>query len=160
MHHRLVVQTEIVVLERLPDAAHPMHVLAHSLALLGRNVVHLDPIPALRFCSLACHVGLSYQFMTSESRGGDKRDSNTALKMEDVPLLGMTQATHLRKNLAGYGPCLGSRNLPHQNDKLVTAKPRNHVIASYRRPQLVCGEPQHVITGRMSTRIVDAFELV
>src|SRR5262249_32154415 len=124
--------TEIVVLERLTDASHPMNVLAHSLALLGRNVVHLDAIPAFRLRSLACHVGLSDQFMTSESRGGDQRDSNAALKMEDVPLRGMAQTTHLRKNLAGYGPCLRSGNVLHQNDKFVPAKPRNDVVASYR----------------------------
>src|SRR5262245_31570221 len=123
MHQRLVMQPKIVVLHCLPDTSHPMEVPAHALALLGSDVVGPDTISAIRLCSLARHVSLSDHLVTPESRRGDQRDSNAALKVEDMPLFGMTQTAHLRKNLTCNRFCLGARYVPHQNDKLITAKP-------------------------------------
>src|SRR5262245_41956400 len=98
---------KLVVLQCMPDAAHPVNVLHHTLALFTRHVVELHPISPVCLCRLARHVRLSDELVRTEARRGNRRDSYAALKVKDVALLGMTETSHLTEHLLGSSLRLG-----------------------------------------------------
>src|SRR5262245_29484667 len=130
---------KLVVLQCLANAVHPVNVLHHALALFTRHVIELGAISPVRFCSLACHIGLSNELVCTEARRGNCGDSDAALKVEDVALLGMTETSHLNEHLLGCRSCLGASDVSQQNDEFVSAEAGDEIIVAHRSTQLLRG---------------------
>ena len=160
VHQRLVVKKEVIVLQSLANAAHPVDVLHHPLALFARHVVELDAIPPVCFRGLAGHVGLSDELVRAEPRRGDCGDSNAALKMEHVTLLDVAETPHLIEHLLCNRSCLGARDVSQQHNEFVAAEARDKVIGANAVAQLLRSEPEQLVAGGMSAGIVDVLELI
>src|SRR5262245_18163294 len=136
---------KLVVLQCMTDAAHPVNVLHHALALFTRHVVELGAISAVRFCGLARHVGLGNELVRTEARRGNGGDSDAALKVEDVALLGMTETSHLNQHLLGSRSCLGTSDVSQEDDEFVSAEAGDKIIVAHGRTQLLRGQSEQLV---------------
>src|SRR5215831_7696026 len=66
MQQRLVMKKELVIFQSNANAAHPVNVLHHTLALLAGQVVELDAISPICLCGLASHIRLSDELVRAE----------------------------------------------------------------------------------------------
>ena len=160
VHQRLVQQLEPVRLERVAQAVHRQDVFGDLLALLAGGAVDLDAVAAARLGRLAGDVGVGDDLVRADAVAVQQRDADAALEVEDLLALDVLQAAHELEHLRRGGARFVARHVAHEHDELVAAEPRNEVLGAHGVAQLLGGELEQMVAGRVAAGVVDVLELI
>src|SRR5688572_7095498 len=98
--------------------------------------------------------------MRTEARRRDQSNADTALQMEDMALLDMREAAHMREHLLGERSRLWTRHIPQKNHEFVAAETRDKVFIAHRVAQLLPRKPEQPVARGVTEHVVDIFELI
>ena len=160
VHQRLVEQLESIRLERGAQTVHRHDVLRDLLALLAGRAVDLDSITAVRFRRSARDVALRNDLVRARSVAVDQRDADAALQMKDLLALDVLQAAHQLEHFGRGHARFVARHVAHEHGELVAAEPSDEILRTYGVAQLLSGQLEQVVAGRVAARVVDVLELV
>ena len=114
----------------------------------------------MRFGGLARDVGLGDDLVRADAVAMQQRDADAALQVKDLLALDVLQAAHQLEHFGRGGARLVARYVAHEHDELVAAEPRDEVLGAHGVAQLLRGELQQVVAGRVAAGVVDVLELV
>ena len=98
--------------------------------------------------------------MRGDAVAVQQRDADAALEMKDLLALDVLQAAHQLEHFRRGGARFVARHVAHEHDELVAAEPSDEILGTHRVAQLLSGELEQVVAGRVAARVVDVLELV